>query len=1050
MDYHYSSYINSNPSSTHSSPQSYAQELDVAYHPYPPPSHLYSTRRPLPIKSASGPLHVSTNTSHEQDPNERTARPGNSHHHTQFHAETMPLLSQPLPVTSMDQDPPAQEPIRHSFNYTSSTPGLSARLSRPLNTQEQERLMQLDQLKFFLATAPSRWAASSDADQHNTANPLNGQSLPNYPSSNGLAMHQGGPDGQNTPHPPLHRFTLPSGESVSCVLWNGLYHITGTDIVRALVFRFEAFGRPVRNMKKFEEGVFSDLRNLKPGVDACLEEPKSPFLDLLFKYQCIRTQKKQKVFYWFSVPHDRLFLDALERDLKREKMGQEPTTVIVGEPAISFTYDPKKTLYEQFSKAQGVREGEGELESAVRMIEETSRMNPLVPGEDQRSGDLSVTDESDASASDADEVMADSDHGSSAALQAIGIGSSWLGGSSEYKVRKKGPKRENEKRGRSLLLGDTNKRYESLSRERDCADAAEMFMRQANREFSSADRKPSVASYLNAAGQAQPQGYVTIEAGHQRPGIQDRHHRHTVPLLSPPATTASVLSGGFTSFAQQQDASEGVQMTKSKAFVCPLFSCGRMFKRMEHLKRHLRTHTMERPYACPQCNKKFSRSDNLNQHLRTHGRGHSGPVGAGATFGLGVDSWIDNSGDDADSGGSPDGRSTSVGREHDDSDYDDGLMYGGSSLMPDFDRGLLAGSTGLTYGADIDPQSCMVEVSGELPDMSGDEDGMLGNQGFYMPGPNGLGLQHQQDGFDANWGLRAQPSPAFSNASNSSPPPGALGHVRNNSNRNSLTGAYRTHSSSSSASGSSVFGGEELGTSMSAPSHKQTFDHAALYPQGLVDAPGSAAGPIRRYRSMTPSASRSAESIRRPGTANGTSGEFPGDSPGSSAGLNNNIGGRGYHPYAAYGASGSRPTSTHSSPSTYPVPLPGEYTGHGHPGARRSESRNSNLGGTMMQMMNMSMESGSPGAVAAAAAGQQQQGAAAAFQRTGSPFMTTTESPAPFTSELPPVQAQFGARAAAAAAAFGLGDPMQEQSGFVMQGIEDDSTYFSHSQHATL
>lgn len=38
----------------------------------------------------------------------------------------------------------------------------------------------------------------------------------------------------------------------------------------------------------------------------------------------------------FSVPHDRLFLDALERDLKREKMGTEPTTVIMGEPARSF------------------------------------------------------------------------------------------------------------------------------------------------------------------------------------------------------------------------------------------------------------------------------------------------------------------------------------------------------------------------------------------------------------------------------------------------------------------------------------------------------------------------------------------------------------------------------------------------------------------------------------------------------------------------------------------------------------------------------------------
>lgn len=68
----------------------------------------------------------------------------------------------------------------------------------------------------------------------------------------------------------------------------------------------------------------------------------------------------------FSVPHDRLFLDALERDLKREKIGQDPTTSIIGEPALSFTYDPKRSLYEQFSKASGAREGEGELETAAR------------------------------------------------------------------------------------------------------------------------------------------------------------------------------------------------------------------------------------------------------------------------------------------------------------------------------------------------------------------------------------------------------------------------------------------------------------------------------------------------------------------------------------------------------------------------------------------------------------------------------------------------------------------------------------------------------------
>jgi transcription factor STE12 len=122
--------------------------------------------------------------------------------------------------------------------------------------------------------------------------------------------------------------------------------------VRCLSFRFQAFGRPVKNSKKFEEGIFSDLRNLKSGTDASLEEPKSAFLDFLYKNNCIRTQKKQKVFYWYSVPHDRLFLDALERDLKREKMGQEATTMAVSEPALSFEFDSSQSLFEQLTKAQ--------------------------------------------------------------------------------------------------------------------------------------------------------------------------------------------------------------------------------------------------------------------------------------------------------------------------------------------------------------------------------------------------------------------------------------------------------------------------------------------------------------------------------------------------------------------------------------------------------------------------------------------------------------------------------------------------------------------------
>ncbi|KAI9810572.1 MAG: homeodomain transcription factor ste12 [Thelocarpon impressellum] len=61
-----------------------------------------------------------------------------------------------------------------------------------------------------------------------------------------------------------------------------------------------------------------------------------------------------------------------------------------------------------------------------------------------------------------------------------------------------------------------------------------------------------------------------------------------------------------------------------KSHSCPIPTCGRLFKRLEHLKRHVRTHTQERPYICPHCNKAFSRSDNLAQHRRIHEKSEGG------------------------------------------------------------------------------------------------------------------------------------------------------------------------------------------------------------------------------------------------------------------------------------------------------------------------------------------------------------------------------------------------------------------------------------------
>lgn len=190
-------------------------------------------------------------------------------------------------------------------SYTSDSASLTP------THQVKESLRLIEDLKFFLATAPANW-------QENQV---------------------------------IRRYYLNHDEGfVSCVYWNNLYFITGTDIVRCIVYKFEHFGRKIIDRKKFEEGIFSDLRNLKCGTDAILEPPRSEFLEFLFKNSCLRTQKKQKVFFWFNVPHDKLMADALERDLKKEKLGQNPTTISHREPALSFEYDESSSLYAQLSK----------------------------------------------------------------------------------------------------------------------------------------------------------------------------------------------------------------------------------------------------------------------------------------------------------------------------------------------------------------------------------------------------------------------------------------------------------------------------------------------------------------------------------------------------------------------------------------------------------------------------------------------------------------------------------------------------------------------------
>ncbi|EXJ79770.1 transcription factor steA [Capronia epimyces CBS 606.96] len=586
---------------------------------------------------------------------------------------------------------------------------LSNEAQQSLPQDAQVALQQVDNLKYFLISAPVDWSPDSL----------------------------------------IRRFLLPTGEYVSCVLWNNLFHISGTDIVRCLSFRFQAFGRPVKNPKKFEEGIFSDLRNLKSGTDASLEEPKSPFLDFLYKNNCIRTQKKQKVFYWYSVPHDRLFLDALERDLKREKMNQEATTKAVAEPALSFEFDSSQSLFEQLTKAQQASSSSFATANGTvpysqapsPVLRATDSMPPPQMGpphmprsqEQQQSlytsmamsnpiHTTAMSREQDFSqiAYDRNGVAYDRAHIRHASMPAAYMeyspAPSFVSSHFEdYSTR--GLSYEpitppqhampvgtepayiaNEDTGLysaipemqpmsaynpmaslppATMAGPT---YASAPRTFPPGNVYSVI--EGSPTYKARRRRSSIPSSIMNAVAANAVAQVTHgmkahvpqrpsdlrrsmsssvlpiaegdeSAGQSPPGlahsyassIMNRDHlndasRHSTPLhsLEEDAAHTFAMAGinGDDMQAHSLQASPAVRLERPgpvrrarsatmmelgvpyKSHSCPIPSCGRLFKRLEHLKRHVRTHTQERPYVCPYCNKAFSRSDNLAQHRRTH------------------------------------------------------------------------------------------------------------------------------------------------------------------------------------------------------------------------------------------------------------------------------------------------------------------------------------------------------------------------------------------------------------------------------------------------